>query len=304
MPSYEVWEAQGVEVYLVNARHLKTVPGRKSDVQACQWIQRLHSYGLLNASFRPAAELRGLRAYVRPRALVLEHRAAPMQHLQQALQQMNVQLTQGVSESTGPTGLQILRAMVAGERDPQALAQLRHGRCHASEAEIAKAWTGHYRPAHVFALKQALALQDCYTQPVPECDATSEQHYAALNPPYDDPTPPPPLGAEPKPHAHAKNAPAFDVRACLSRILGIDLTAVNGLEASTAQTLLSAIGTAMSKWPTEQPCASWLGLAPHNDISGGKVLRSKPLTVRSRAAQALRLAGPGPGAHPDRLGGV
>ena len=301
-PIYEVLEARGFAVYLVNARHLKNVPGRKSDIKDCQWIQRLHSYGLLTASFRPAEDLRGLRAYVRQRALVLEHRAAHIQHMQKALQQMNVQLTQVVSDITGQTGLQIIRAIVAGERDPQTLAQLRHGRCHASEAEIATALSGHYRPEHVFALKQALALYDCYTQQVQECDATLAQHYAALKPVSDDTTPPPPLGPDPKPNSHAKNAPAFDVRACLYRILGIDLTAVNGLDASTAQTLLSEIGTDMSKWPTEKHFASWLGLAPHNDISGGKVLRSKPLKVRSRAAQALRLAAQALGRTQTALG--
>jgi transposase len=302
IPIYEVLEARGFEVYLVNARHLKSVPGRKSDVKDCQWIQRLHSYGLLSASFRPAEDMRVLRAYLRQRALLLEHRAAHIQHLQKALQQMNVQLTQVVSDLTGQTGLQIIRAIVAGERDPQALARLRHGRCHASEAEIATALSGHYRPEHVFALKQALALYDCYTQQVQECDATIAQHYAAIKPVYDDTTPPPPLGPDPKLNSHAKNAPAFDVRACLYRILGVDLTAVNGLEASTAQTLLSEIGTDMSQWPTEKHFASWLGLAPHNDISGGKVLRSKPLKVRSRAAQALRLAAQALGRTQTALG--
>jgi len=290
IPIYEVLEARGFEVYLVNARHLKNVPGRKSDVKDCQWIQRLHSFGLLNASFRPAEDLRVLRAYLRQRAMLLEHRAAHIQHMQKALQQMNVQLAQVVSDLTGQTGLQIIRAIVAGERDPQVLAQLRHGRCHASQAEIAKALSGHYRPEHVFALKQALALYDFYTQQVHECDATIEHHYAVIKPTYDDTTPPPPLGPDPKPHSHAKNAPASDVRGCLYRLVGVDLTAVQGLEASTAQTLVSEIGTDMSKWPTEKHFASWLGLAPHHDISGGKVLRSHPLKVRNRAAQALRLA--------------
>ena len=302
IPIYEELETRGFEVYLVNARHLKTVPGRKSDVQDCQWIQRLHSYGLLTASFRPAAEMRVLRAYLRQRALLVEHRAAHIQHMQKALQQMNVQLPQVVSDITGHTGLQIIRAIVAGERDPHVLAQLRHGRCHASQAEIATALSGQYRPEHVFALKQALALYDCYTQQVQDCDAYIEQHYAAIRPTYDDTTPPPPLGPAPKPTAHAKNAPSFDVRGCLYRILGIDLTAVHGLEASTAQTLLSEIGTDMSPWPTEKHFASWLGLAPHNDISGGKVLRSHPLKVRNRAAQALRLAAQALGRTQTALG--
>ncbi len=290
IPIYEVLEARGLEVALVNARHLKHVPGRKSDVQDCQWIQQLHSYGLLTASFRPAEEMRVLRAYLRQRAMLVEHRAGHIQHLQKALQQMNVQLTQVLSDISGTTGLQILRAIVAGERDPQVLARLRHGRCQRSEAEIAKALSGHYRPEHVFALKQALALYDFYTAQVQECDTYIEQHYAAIKPVYDEQTPPPPLGPDPKPNSHAKNAPAFDVRACLYRILGVDLTATDGLEASSAQTIVSEIGTDMSKWPTEKHLASWLGLAPHNDISGGKVLRSKPLKGNRRAAQALRLA--------------
>jgi len=290
IPIYEILEARGVEVSLVNARHLKNVPGRKSDVQDCQWLQQLHSYGLLTASFRPAEDMRVLRAYVRQRAMLIEQRAGHIQHMQKALQQMNVQLTQVVSDITGTTGLAILRAIVDGERDPQGLARWRHGRCQHSEAEIAKALSGHYRPEHVFALKQALALYDFYTAQVQECDTYLEQHYAAIKPTYDEQTPPPPLGPNPKPNSHAKNAPAFDVRACLYRILGVDLTATEGLEASSAQVLLAEIGTDMSKWPTEKHFASWLGLAPHNDISGGKVLRSKPLKGNRRAAQVLRLA--------------
>jgi len=290
IPIYEVLEARGFEVALVNARHLKHVPGRKSDVQDCQWLQQLHSYGLLTASFRPAEDMRVLRAYLRQRAMLVEHRAGHIQHLQKALQQMNVQLTQVLSDITGTTGLPIIRAIGAGARDPQVLARLRHGRCPRREAEIAKALSGHYRPAHGFALKQALALYDFYTAQVQECDTYIEQHYAAIKPAYDEQTPPPPLGPDPKPNSHAKNAPAFDVRACLYRILGFDLTATEGLEASSAQVLLSEIGTDLSKWPTEKHFASWLGLAPHNDISGGKVLRSKPLKGNRRAAQTLRLA--------------
>ena len=289
IPIYEELEARGLEVSLVNARHLKHVPGRKSDVQDCQWLQQLHSYGLLTASFRPAEDMRVLRAYLRQRAMLVEHRAGHIQHMQKALQQMNVQLTQVVSDITGTTGLQIIRAMVAGERDPQVLARFRPGRCQASEAEIAKALSGHYRAEHVFALKQALALYDFYTAQVQECDTYIEQHYAAIKP-VDEEQTPPPLGPDPKPNSHAKNAPAFDVRAGLYRILGVDLTAIAGLEASSAQILVSEIGTDMSKWPTEKHFASWLGLAPHNDISGGKVLRSKPRKGNRRAAQVLRLA--------------
>ncbi len=183
---------------MVNAHHLKNVPGRKSDVQDCQWIQRLPSYGLLRAAFRPAEEMRVLRAYLRQRAMLVEHRAAPIQHMQKAVAQMNVQLLQVVSDITGQTGVQILRASGAGERDPQRLAQLGHGRCHASEAEIAKALSGHSQPEHVFALTQALALYDFYTTQIQQCDTYIEQHYTALKPTYDEQTLPPPGGAEPQ----------------------------------------------------------------------------------------------------------
>ena len=300
IPISEILEARGGEVWVGNARHLKNVPGRKSDVPDCQWLQQLHSYGLLTASLRPAEEMRVLRTYLRQRAMLLEHRAGHIQQMQKALPQMNVQLTQVVSDITGTTGLQILRAIVAGERDPQVLAGLRHGRGHHSEAEIAKALSGQYRAAHVFALKQALALSDVYTAQVQECDTYVAQHYAIIKPTSDEP--PPPLGPDPKPNSQAKNAPAFDVRGCWYRLLGVELTAIAGLEASSAQVLVAAIGTDMSKWPTEKHFASWLGLAPHNDISGGKVLRSKPLKGNRRAAQVLRLAAQTLGRTPTALG--
>jgi transposase len=302
IPIYEILEARGFEVALVNAHHLKNVPGRKSDVQDCQWIQRLHSYGLLQASFRPAEEMRVLRAYLRQRAMLVEHRAAHIQHMQKALAQMNVQLMQVVSYLTGQTGLQIMRAIVAGERNPQTLAQWRHGRCHASEAEIAKALTGHYQPEHVFALTQALALYDFYTTQIQQCDTYIEQHYTAIKPTYDEQPPLPPLGPTPKPNSHGKNAPRFDVRGSLYRILGIDLIAVTGIDVSTAQTLIAEIGTDMSKWPTAKHFASWLGLAPHNEISGGKILRSPPLPGCNRAGQALRRAAQSVGRTQTTLG--
>ena len=290
IPIYEVLEARGFAVSLLNARHLKHVPGRKSAVQDCPWIPQVQSYGLLTASFRPAEEMRVLRAYWRQRAMLVEHRAGHIPPRQKALPQMNLQVTQVLSDISGTTGLPILRAMVAGERAPQVLARLRHGRCQRSAAEIAQALSGHYRPEHGFALQQALALYAFYTAQVQDCATDIEQHYAALKPTYDEPPPPPPLGPAPKPNSQAKNAPAFAVRACLYRILGVDLTATQGLEASSAQTIVSAIGPDLSQWPTEKHFASGLGWAPHNDIAGGKVLRSKPRKGNRRAAQAVRLA--------------
>jgi len=302
IPVFELLEARGLEVYLVNARHLKNVPGRKSDVQDCQWIQRLHSYGLLSASFRPEAEMVALRAYLRQRAMLLAYRAAHIQHMQKALQQMNVQLTQVLSDITGVTGLQIIRAIVAGERDPLVLAQLRDPRCKSSQDEIAKALTGHYQAEHLFALQQALGLYDFYTQQVEACDAVLESQYAALRPVWDEDDPPPSLGPDRKVNSHSKNAPNFDVRQKLYDVLGVDLTDVDGLDDSTAQVLLSEIGSDMSKWPTEKHFCSWLGLAPHNDITGGKVIRSRTLKVRNRAAQALRLAAQAVGRSDTALG--
>jgi transposase len=243
IPIFELLEERGFEVYLVNAQHIHNVPGRKSDVQDCQWIQRLHSYGLLSASFRPEAEMVVLRAYLRQRAMLIEHRAPHIQHMQKALQQMNVQLSQVLRDIGGLTGLSIIRAMVAGERNPVVLAQLADPRCHSSQDEIAKALTGSYRPEHVFALQQALALYDAYTGQLAECDRQLERQYAASKPRFDPEDPQHPLGPDPKPNAHTKNGPHFDVRTPLFKLVGVDLKAVDGFNESIAQTVLSEIGT-------------------------------------------------------------
>ncbi len=302
VPIFELLEAAGLEACLVNAAHIRNVPGRKSDIQDCQWIQRLHSYGLLRASFRPEAEMVVLRSYLRQRAMLIEHRAAHIQHMQKALQLMNVQLTQVLSDITGATGMQIIRAIVRGERDPQKLARYRHGTCRHSEAEIAKALTGHYQAEHVFALKQALALYDAYSEQVQACDAEIERQYAASRPRFDPDDPDQPLGPDPKANTHSKNKPAFDVRRPLFQLTGVDLTAVAGLDEATAQILLSEIGTDMSKWRTEKHFCSWLGLAPHNDITGGRVVRSRTLKVKNRAAQVLRLAAQSAGRGKSAIG--
>jgi len=288
IPIYEILEARGVEVYLVNARHLKHVPGRKSDWQDCQWIQRLHSLGLLNGSFRPEGEMCALRAYRRHRATLIEHRAAHIQHMQKALHEMNVQLTQALSDITGVTGLAIIRAIVTGERDPLILAQMRDPRCAKPETELVKALTGNYRAEHVFALKQALALYDAYTEQIRECDQEIERQYSVLKPVHDDDLPP--LDTSDKKNTHSKNAPSYDARTLLYQLLGVDLIAINGLNASTVEDIISEIGTDMDCWPTDKHFCSWLGLAPHNDISGGKVLRSRTLKTHNRAGQAFRIA--------------
>lgn len=302
IPIFELLEARGLQVYLVNARHIKNVPGRKSDMQDCQWIQRLHQYGFLSASFRPEAEIVVLRTYLRQRAMLLEHRAPHIQHMQKALHQMNVQLTQVLSDISGVTGLAIIRAIVAGERHPAKLARLRHGRCARSEADIAKALTGHYRAEHVFALKQALALYDAYTAQLAACDRQIEQQYSAFRPRFDPDDPDQPLGPDRKFNSHSKNAPDFDVRRRLFQLTGVDLTAVDGLDVSTAQILLAEIGTDMRRWRTEKHFCSWLGLAPHNDITGGRVVRSRTLPTHNRAGQALRMAAQAVGRGKSALG--
>ncbi len=289
IPLYEILEARGFKVYLVNARHAKNLPGRKKDETDAQWLRRLHAFGLLNNSFRPDGEMCAVRAYLRHRAALIEHRAAHIQHMQKALQQMNVRLSPTVTDITGVTGMAIIRAILAGERDPHVLAEWRQPGCAQPEAEFVKALTGNYRDEHVFALKQAVALYDCYTEQIRECDQEVERRFSALKPVHDDDDLPP-LDTTDKRNTHSKNAPAYDGRRLLYQLLGIDLVAVHGLNEVTAQVILSEIGTDMSRWADEKHFCSWLGLAPHNDISGGKVLRSRTLKTHNRAGQAFRLA--------------
>jgi transposase len=288
IPVYEMLEVRGFKVHLVNAHHLKHVPGRKSDRKDCQWIQYWHTCGLLSGSFRPEAEMCALRAYVRHRAMLLEHRAAPIQHMQKALHQMNVPLTQVLTDMTGVTGLAIIRAIVAGERDPVHLARFREPQCASSTEDIAKALTGHYQPEHVFALKQALALYDAYTEQVRECDAAIEQQFQAMRPVGPDALPP--LNRANTHRTHHKKAPGYDARGLLDQLMGVDLVAIPGLNASTVQTMLSEIGLDLRKWPNAKAFCSWLGLAPHHEISGGKILRRSTLKTHNRAGQAFRLA--------------
>ncbi len=303
IPVYEYLEQRGFRVYVVNARHIKNVPGRKSDIQDCQWTQGLHSIGLLSASFRPAGEMVALRAYLRQRAELIQHRAAHIQHMQKALQQMNVQLTQVLSDITGVTGLAIIRAIVAGERDPHVLARLRDPKVRKSEAQIAKALTGNYRPEHVFALKQALALYDFYTAQISECDRELEAQFSHLKPVV-PPDELPPLPPSDKPAQHHRNDPAYDARPLLYQLTGVDLCAIDGLNESTVQTIISEVGTDMSRFASEKHFCSWLGLAPHNDISGGKVLRSRTLKTQNRAGQAFRMAAQTVGRTPNTAFGA
>jgi len=287
IPIYEILEQRGFKVMLVNARDAKHVPGRKTDVSDAQWLQRLHEYGLLRPSFQPQAEMAGLRAYLRQRERLLDYAAAHIQHMQKALTQMNLQLHHVVSDITGVTGMRIIRAIVAGERDPAILASYRDVRCHASVETVRQALVGNDREEHIFALTQALELYDVYQAKVAACDGQIEAVLARLKQSAVPPT-------EKLPAARHKtrqpNGPAFEVRGALHAILGVDLTQIHGLGPYLALKLVGECGTNLSAWPTAKHFTSWLGLAPHNKISGGKVLSSKTRRTSNRAATLLRLA--------------
>jgi transposase len=298
IPIYEILEERGFEVYLVNARHLKNVPTKKTDVLDCQWIQQLHTYGLLHASFRPQDEMVALQAYIRHRDNLIRYRVAHVQHMQKALHLMNIQLTNVISDITGQTGMHIIRAIVAGEHDPVTLAQYRDPRCRSSKAEIAKALSGHYRDEHLFALKQALELYDFYDQQIQACDTEIEQKYAAIKPVFDDDPPEPPT----KKTRRSKNEPDFDLHRFLFQITGVDLTRIDGLDVLTVQQIITETGTDMSPWPTVKHFASWLTLAPHNAITGGKLLHSHTQKSTNRAAQAFRMAAQSAGRSQSALG--
>lgn len=286
IPLFELLEAEGFEVLLVDARHVKNVPGRKSDVRDCQWLQELHSYGLLAGAFRPAEQICVLRSYLRQRGMLVQHASQHIQHMQKALTQMNLKLQQVVGDISGVTGLKIIRALVGGERDPQKLAQMRDPRCKHTVAEIAKALEGSYRAEHLFALWQALDLYDMYQRKIAECDVQLEAHLKTFDP-HDGQTPPAETPARRKVQG---NAPKFDLRSALCRIVGVDLTEVDGLDAYTVAKVLAEIGTDMSAWPTIKHFISWLGLCPGNKISGGKVLSSRTKPCANKAATALRIA--------------
>ena len=288
IPLYEILEARGFAVVLVNARHVKNVPGRKSDVTDCEWLRELHSVGLLRGSFRPTAEITVLRAYLRHRETLVESAAMHIQRMQKALGQMNLQLHVVISDITGVTGLRILRDIVAGHTNPQDLAQYRDHRCHASEAEIAAALTGHYRPEHLFALKQNLELFDTYQRQLADCDAAVEAHLHTLATMAAAPADPlPARRATAKPR---RNEPRFDIRSPLHQLTGVDLTQLDGIGPYSALRLLAEIGTDMRCWPTEKHFTSWLTLAPKNKISGGRLLSSQTQPSANRAAAILRLA--------------
>jgi transposase len=296
IPLFEILEARGFDVKLVQPAKLKHAPGRKTDVLDCQWIQQLHTYGLLEGSFRPEERVAVLRSYLRQRDRLVRLASQHILHMQKALMEMNIQLHHVLSDITGATGMRILEAIVAGQRDPRQLAELRDRNCKNSVETICLALTGNWREEHLFALTQALELYHLYQQKIAAVDERIEAHMKT----FED-VPGRPLTAEsattepPRRKKRAKRmvkGPPFDIRSELRRITGVDLMTIDGIASCVALGLISEIGTDMSKWPTERQFCSWLTLCPGNHKTGGKQHKSKTHTRASsnHAAHLLRLA--------------
>jgi transposase len=283
IPLYEVLERRGFKVLLVNAREVKNVSGRKSDVLDCQWLQQLLTFGLLRGAFRPADHMCALRSLCRQRARLLRDQGRYVQHMHKAMTLMNLQLANAISDVAGVTGQKIVRAIVAGERDPQVLAAYRDCRIKATEEEIAASLLGNWRDEHLFALKQALGAFDFCASQLAECDAEVERALKLLHAHEGSP-------AAGKRRSRSRNAPKFDVREHLFKVCGVDLTRIDGIDITTAMTVISEIGVDMSRFETVKHFCSWLGLCPGTKISGGKVLGKASKRSANRATQALKLA--------------
>jgi transposase len=294
----EELERAGFEVYLVNARGTKNLPGRKSDVQECEWLRKLHTYGLLRNSFRPPEEIRAVRTIWRQRDRWVKECGRAVQQMQKALTTMNVQLANVISDISGVTGQAIVRAIVSGIRDPWALAKLRHRCIAASEEEIAHSLYGNWREDLIFELRQVLEAYDFYQKQITACDRELEKYTAAVATREKVTKPDYPKGASVLPSskptrrskARRKSQPGFDLATALERTMGVDLTRIDGIDVMTAQVIFSEIGPDFSAFPDENHFASWLTLAPQRDISGGKVIRHIPAAGRNRVANALRMA--------------
>ncbi len=301
IPVYEILEQYGLEVVLVNARHVRNVRGRKSDTMDCEWLQQLHSVGLLSASFRPAAAIVPLRAYVRQRAILVQELATRVQRMQKALTEMNIMLDTVLADLTGATGFKIVRSIVEGERDPAVLAGHRDTRCRASREEIMAALSGNYREEHLFALRQNFAAYQFHLEQIAQCDAAIQallDSLAAQQPPPSAPLPPPRRPWHPKGHE-----PRFELRTPLHRLTGgYDLSQIDSIGPQAALQLVAEIGTDMSRWPSASHFTSWLTLAPHNKVSGGRLLSSKTPPSANRAATTLRLCAMSLASTPTALG--
>lgn len=295
---YEMLDEVGFEVLLVNARFFKSVPGRKTDVQDCQWIQQLHSYGLLRGSFRPSSDIVELRSYVRQRSRLFELAGVQVQLMHKALTQMNIQLNLVISDITGVTGLNIIRAILQGKRDPKALADLSVSGCRKNMGLIEKSLEGNFRKEHIFSLEQAYEAYEFFHKQIIRCELMIEKILSSIQ--VDQPDP---ISEERKADSNTssfkkcasktasnRSPYSFNAPTAIKKITRTDLTSIPGVDANTAMKILSEIGTDMSQWANAKAFASWLGLSPGNKISGGKILSSKTKPSDNRAAQALRMA--------------
>ena len=295
IPLYDLLETRGVTPCVVNARHMKNVPGRRTDWHECQWLQYLHAVGLLRAAFRPELEVCRVRTLMRHRAGLVEMASQHVLHLHKALTQMNVQIHHVISDITGTTGLAIVDAILAGERDPVALATLRDARIKASEETIQKSLVGSWRPEHLFTLKQSRELYRAYQQQIVECDHEIETVLRTFEPrvdPADKPLPPDRKrnrNARKRQKKQGRSETTFDLRTEAYKLFGVDVTQIPGLE-TMAFSLFSEVGRDLSAWSTAGHFASWLALCPDNDISGGRVLWKGVRKVNNRAGQLFRLA--------------
>ena len=267
IPIYEILESSGFEVLLVNPKELKR--RKKSDVLDCQWIQQLHSYGLLAGAFRPNEQITELRAFVRHRENLIQDRSAQIQRMQKALHLMNIQLDNVLRDITGETGMKILRGIVSGNHDPEALSKYRNFRCKNSQKVIQKSLEGNYRSEYLFQLKQCLEYYDFLTSKLLDCDFEIEKRYRNLFPEL------------------KQSLPGLNPDMYLIQAFGVDLTKVDGLSTITVQMIFSELGSDWSKFPTEKKFVSWLRLCPNNKISGGKILSKKTEKTINRAAQAM-----------------
>jgi transposase len=298
IPVYEILEARGIRACVVNARHMKNVPGRRTDWHECQWIQMLHSVGLLRAGFRPEGEVCALRALMRHRGELVQMAASHVQHMHKSLTQMNLQIQHVISDLTGLTGLAIIDAILEGQRDPAELAKLRDPRVKAPPEVVEKSLVGHWRSEHLFTLKQSRRLYASYQQQIAECDTEIEQRVGTF-PARVDPAvkPLPPDGKKNRSYSKKRKRraqaqappPSFDLRTEVYKLFGVDVTQIPGL-AFLALQLFSEIGRDMSRWPTASNFISWLALCPDNDITGGRVLWRGKRQAHNRAGQFFRMA--------------
>jgi transposase len=290
VPLFQILEQRDLEVCLVNAHHVKNVPGRKTDVSDCQWLQYLHSVGLLQASFRPAQQVCALRSLLRHRDSLVQTASTYAQRMQKALDQMNLQLHHVISDITGVSGIAILEGVLNGERDPRKLAGLRDYRIKASEETVAKSLVGDYRPEHLFTLRQSLEAWRYHRKLIADCDDEVQRHLAQFASKADPKEKPLPRARKVSSSKVYSSQPDYDLRTEHYRILGVDLTEVPGINTLLVQTLLAEVGPDLSKFRSAAAFASWLGLCPDNRVSGGKILSVRTRHVQNRAALALRIA--------------